>query len=265
MRCVVAGDLHPKDLWGLCDGERQVAPMQGEMLRVVESQEQVATTALVDDLAEQALLEGMLDASKPARRPGTERMHDLLATPFRYPPLGYGSRFGRRFEPSLFYGARRERTALSETAYYRLVFWTAMAEPPPSGRLLTQHTLFSVRFRSKRSLRLQDVPCDDHRPDLIDPADYRVTQALGSAMRSAGVEVFSYLSARDPEQGLNFALFVPEALVSRKPLAQQSWLCETRAGRVSFRPGLGMEMPSAVLAFATEVFCVDGRFPLPVD
>lgn len=87
------------DLWQTCDGKRRIAPMHGELVRVVENQEQIATTALVDDLQEQALLEEMLDDAKPRRRPGTEGLHYLLATPFRYPPLRHGSRFGQRSEP----------------------------------------------------------------------------------------------------------------------------------------------------------------------
>jgi hypothetical protein len=72
---------------------------------MVESQQQIATSSLVDDLAEQALLEELIERSKPPLRSGTERLHYLLATPFRYPPLRHGSRFGGRFEPSLLYGA----------------------------------------------------------------------------------------------------------------------------------------------------------------
>ena len=31
------------DIWQLCDGERQVRPLRGKLLRMVESQAQVAT------------------------------------------------------------------------------------------------------------------------------------------------------------------------------------------------------------------------------
>ena len=50
------------------------------------------------------------------RPPGHERLGRfdyLLRAPWRYPPLRWGSRFGRRFEPGLFYGA------LSEEALFR--------------------------------------------------------------------------------------------------------------------------------------------------
>ena len=70
--------------------------------------------------------------ASPRCRTGGADSHYLLATPFRYPPLPYGSRFGSRFEPSLFYGARSASTALAESAYYRFVFWSGMATPPPA-------------------------------------------------------------------------------------------------------------------------------------
>jgi hypothetical protein len=91
------------------------------LLRIVESQEQIAMLSLVDDLAEQAVLEDLLEQTKPPLPAGAERLHDLLSTPFRYPPLRHSSRFGQRFEPSLFYGVRRLPTLLTSfTAFARI-------------------------------------------------------------------------------------------------------------------------------------------------
>ena len=56
----------------------------------------IATRKLVDSLAEQELLEKLLEGAKPPA-PGA-RVHYLLSTPFRYPPLPHGSRFGRATE-----------------------------------------------------------------------------------------------------------------------------------------------------------------------
>lgn len=246
------------DLWGACQGGVAPGPLAGELVRVVESQEQVATNALVETLAEQAQLEALLEAAKPARPPGTEGLHYLLATPFRYPPLRHGSRFGSRFEPSLFYGAHTLQTALAETAYYRLLFWTGMQDPPPSGRLVTEHTAFGASYRSERGLRLQDPPCDRFRERLADPASYADTQPLGRALRAAGVQAFEYVSARDPQGGINVALFTPAAFAVARPTHQQAWLCETRAGSVSF---LGAE--GGVLRYPLAQFLVDGVLPRP--
>ena len=247
------------DLWAACEQTLRIHPLAGELLRIVESQEHVATLSLVDDLAEQAVLEELLEQAKPPLPAGTSELHYLLSTPFRYPPLRHGSRFGRRFEPSLFYGARQLPTLLAEAAYYRLVFWTAMADPPPSGRLRTQHGVFRARFRGERGARLQEPPCAAHARALRHPSDYGPTQRLGSALRRAGIDAFEYPSARDRGAGLNVALLHPAALVSRRPLDLTRWLCETRAEQVTFAP----EATSALCRFALTDFTVDGRLPLP--
>ena len=84
------------ELWRECRGEQAIAPLRGKLVRLVESQEQVATLQLVDTLEEQALLEELIETSKPHLPPSSETLHYLLKTPFRYPPLRWGSRFGRR-------------------------------------------------------------------------------------------------------------------------------------------------------------------------
>lgn len=134
-----------------------------------------------------------------------------------------------------------------------------MATPPPSGRLLTQHTVFRARYRAERGLRLQGPPCAEHEPALRHPTDYAPTQRLGRALRDAGVALVEYRSARDPAGGINVAVFEPTALVSRRPLDPQAWLCETRADRVVYSGPRGR----AVHAFALTLFAVDGRLPLP--
>lgn len=72
----------------------------GRGWRAVEAQHQIATMALVQGrLADQALLEEMLDAAKPPAPKATAGLHWLLSTPFRYPPPAGGSRFRRRASP----------------------------------------------------------------------------------------------------------------------------------------------------------------------
>ncbi len=149
------------DVWAACSERVTPVTLRGTVLRLVESQEQVATHSLVRTLAEQALLEDLIEASKPQRPGPAIRLHYLLATPFRYPPLPWGSRFGRCFEPSLFYAARTADTVLAESAYYRFVFWSGMAVPP-SAPLDTRHTLFSVAVGTRRGLQLQQAPFEAH-------------------------------------------------------------------------------------------------------
>lgn len=238
----------------------EVAPVElaGTLLRLVESQEQVATNQLVGSLERQALLESMLEATKPPLRRGSESLHYLLATPFRYPPLKHGSRFGTRSEPSLLYGSLEVRTVLAEAAYYRFVFWHGMARPP-AGKLDTQHTLFGAAYRTARGLRLQAAPFDRHRAELASPSDYHASQAAGSAMRAAGIEAFEFVSARDPEAGINVALFTPRALARPDPVSQDAWLCELSGERVRFRAARGREVHD----FPLGLFAVAGRLPWP--
>ena len=106
---------------------------------------------------------------------------------------------------------------LAESAYYRFVFWSGMATPPPAS-LQTRHTLFRVNVATDRGF----ASCKPRRsmsspPSLTDRRRYTATQALGTAMRELGIEAFEYRSARDPDGGIDVALFTPVALASRSP------------------------------------------------
>jgi hypothetical protein len=172
--------------------------------------------------------------------------------------LRHGSRFGRRSEPSLLYGSLALPTLLAEAAYYRFLFWSGMAEPPPQ-RLTSQHAVFEARYATEQGLQLQSAPFDRHRTALRDPADYSVCQALGSAMRSAGVEAFEFVSAREVTAGLNVALYTPTALADQRPGHTEQWLAETTADQVSFHSqGAGMN-----LTYPRRQFEVDGKLPQP--
>jgi hypothetical protein len=244
--------------WQACLADRQPVELAGVLLRLVESQEQVATSQLVGSLERQAVLEDMLEATKPRLRKGTESLHYLLATPFRYPPLKHGSRFGTRSEPSLFYGSLEIRTVLAEAAYYRFVFWHGMARPP-AGKLDTQHTLFGAAYRTGQGLQLQEPPFADHRAAFASPSDYRASQALGAAMRTADIEAFEFVSARDLQAGINVALFTPKAFAKKDPVSQEAWQCELTGEYVRFRAARGRD----ILDFPLAIFQVAGRLPWP--
>lgn len=232
--------------------------LAGTLRRLVESQEQVATARLVSSLTRQAQLEEMIESTKPALRPGTENLHYLLAAPFRYPPLKHGSRFGRRSEPSLFYGSLETRTVLAEAAYYRFVFWYDMATPPP-GKLDTQHTLFGAQYRTERGLKLQEALFAEYKAVLTHRADYSQTQALGTHLRAASIEAFEFMSARDPDHGINVALMSPAVFANPQPIFQEAWLCELTAEYVRFKAAHGKE----VYDFAVKTFQVNDRLPRP--
>ncbi|MGB6006864.1 RES family NAD+ phosphorylase [Castellaniella sp.] len=246
-------------IWAECDGPRQVRPIQGTLYRLVESQEQIATLGYVDTLEEQAVLEALLDAAKPDWPAASGRYHYLLRTPFRYPPLPWGSRFGARHEPGLLYGGLGRRTTLAEAAYYRFIFRQSMTGPAPKDELISQHTLFTASYRTERGVRLQAPPFDRFGPSLMHPSDYTATQRLGADMRVAGVQAFEYASARDPGHQPCVGLFTHQALAGAKPLTQASWLCELREREVSFKP---LADP-LVVTYRLDDFLVDGVLPRP--
>jgi hypothetical protein len=248
------------DIWAACREAVVPSSLEGELIRVVESQEQIATRTLVDDLAEQALLEDLLEMSKPPAPADSSHLDYLLSSPFRYPPLEYGSRFGTRREPSLFYGALDIAPALAETAYYRLVFWSGMLIPPPAGRLTTEHTLFAASYATRRGLRLHEPPFSAYTAALVNPKSYRDTQLLGGNMREAGIEAFIYRSARDPDEGLNIALFSVAAVARPTPLWKQSWLCDTRNEEVAF-----YNKTQGTRLYQRAQFLVDGVLPSPPE
>ena len=57
---------------------------RGRVIRVVEAQHRIATNRLAATGADQALLEGLADAVKPARHTAAQRLPWLLAAPCRY-------------------------------------------------------------------------------------------------------------------------------------------------------------------------------------
>ncbi len=230
----------------------------GTLLRLVENQEQKVTVKLVDSLAEHELLESLLDESKPvwAADPVLQRLDYLLRTPWRYPPLRWGSRFGQRFEPSLFYGSVSRAALFAEAAYYRLVFLAGM-KTPFSDRVISQHTLFAASYQSERGIDLTSEPFAKHETVLRHKADYRPCQALGSELREAGIEVINYRSARIDGDARNIALLHPRALRSRKHRNPQHGLCDTRVDGVTFRFG------DDLYEFPRDAFLFQGRFPQP--
>nr|WP_284041607.1 RES family NAD+ phosphorylase [Halomonas olivaria] len=226
---------------------------------MVESQEQVATLDYVDTLEEQEILEALLEAAKPPLPVQEQDLHYLLKTPFRYPPLKWGSRFGRVHEPSIFYGGQKIATTLAESAYYRLVFWYSMDGTAVAESLRSEHTLFSVDYAAKQGVRLNAGAFIDHIEALRHPVDYTHCQSLGSVMRVAGVEAFEYASARDQQGGTCVGLFTPAALTQHQPGEMSAWFCITTASQVSFK----RKDASGVMIYPLDDFLYNGVLPFP--
>jgi hypothetical protein len=244
-------------IWTQCAGRTRVRPLAGEAWRVVEPQHLVATRKLVDSDAEQQLLEELIEATKP---PLPDRRLDyLLTTPFRYPPLRYGSRFGTRAQRGIWYGSVAQRTAFAETAYYRLLFLEGTRAP--LAPLMVELSAFRASFRTEHGVDLAALPFAEHRDRISSPVSYRESQRLGYEMREAEVSAFRYWSARDRQGGLNVGLFTPKAFSSRKPTVPETWACVVASDGVEMTKKDVFARTS--FRFPRSEFEVEGRLPAP--
>jgi hypothetical protein len=225
---------------------------------VVEAQHQVATRKLVDSAEEHALLEELIDRVKPPDQ-SSGRLHYLLFTPFRYPPLAHGSRFGSRQERGIWYGALDRATAFAEVAYYRLLFLEGTRAE--LGTVATALTAFTARVRTTRGVDLAAPPFDAHRRAIASPSSYGASQALGAAMRAAGIEAFRYPSARDTGGGINVGIFLPAVFGNTKPRSFETWHCAASRERVDVTPGDYFRQ--GTYTFPRSQFLVRGVLPAP--
>lgn len=233
----------------------QARPASGLCWRVVEGQHHVSTLALVDTLAEQARLEQLIEATKPALPPECRDLDYLLFTPFRYRPYPHGSRFrAAGASPGVFYASAQVETAIAEAAFYRLLFFAeSPATPWPVNA--SEHTAFSVRYGGTKTIDLTRPPLARQRRLWMHPTDYAPCQALAERARMAGIDLIRFASARDPEQRLNVALLTCRAFRSKAPLERQSWrLRLSTSGAQALR-----EFPRTSLDFGRDAFAADPR------
>jgi hypothetical protein len=247
------------DIWTRCEGDKQLQSFDSLAYRIVESQEKVATMSLVDTSAEQLLLESLLEYSKPASAT-SDKLHYLLSTPFRYPPLAHGSRFGVKSQGGLFYASLSTTTTLAECAYYRFVFWYGMEIPPPAQRIMSDYTSFAVSVATHQAILLHQEPFLSYREQISHPANYQHSQQLGESMREADVEACSYFSARDQHNGINIGLFSPKALKSREPQSKKLWSCVVTENQVSF---IQLHATAEAYNFPLSDFLYNDSLPMP--
>lgn len=246
-----------KSDWSEIVSQATKAPLSGALWRVVESQIDIATNDLVDTLEEQAALEIMLEDSKPPVPEVASDIDYLLATPFRYPPLNWGSRFGSKNEASLYYGSQEYATAFAELAYYRFVFRSAMDTEFPNPRISTNHTLFSANYEFLPGIDLTVAPFRNYSSLLADKSNYSASQSLGQVLRSENIQGFYFLSARCPDKGTNIAIFTPQGLRSKAPELRYQCYCEMIKNQVTIK------LNEELFVFPRAVFLVKGQLPAP--
>ncbi len=246
-------------IWTQCAGDSEIRPLRLVPWRVVESQHEVSTRKLVDSAAEQELLEELIDLVKPPAQVGG-RLHYLLFTPFRYPPLRHGSRFGTRQERGIWYGSEQQRTAFAEVAYYRVLFLEGTRAA--MDMVTTALTAFTVRMRSTHGVDLDAPPFAAHRQTIASPVSYADAQALGQAMRGAGVELFRFPSARDTDGGANVGAFTPAVFHAATPQHFQRWHCTATREVVDFTRG-DLTGTRETHQFERAQFLLADRLPAP--
>ncbi len=225
---------------------------EGRCWRLVEAQNRVSTLALTDSLDEQALLEELIDDTKPVIPEACRHIDYLLATPFRYGPVyPHGSRFrsaGRT--PGVFYAAQLATTAVAEIAFYRLLFFAESPGTPwPAGT--ADYTGFAADLATDRLLDLTVEPLVRDSALWSHLTDYQPCQALAGVARTAGCQVIRYRSVRDPGGGANLAVLSCSAFARPYPVDRQTW--RLRLGRHGVQalceyPRLAIEFPPGTFA-----------------
>lgn len=244
------------NLWEECQGKKYITSIDISVWRVVEDQSKSSTRKLVTTSQKHGILEAMLEATKLPLVSELTNLHYLLFTPFRYPPLEYGPRFGRNHERSILYAAHNLMTALAEVAYYRLAFNKAARRT----QIKTEYTSFQIKVTTKLGLDLTVPPFDRHKDNISSPISYQHSQSVGTSMRNASIEAFHYYSARTPFPNKNTGIFSPTAFRDNSEIERSfvSWNCFSSQDTVEFSKKLSNKPPKI---FKDEDFFVNGEFP----
>jgi hypothetical protein len=198
--------------------------LAGICWRLVEAQYHVSTLKLVDSVAEQELIEDLIEMTKPPLPLECRDLHYLLSTPFRYGAVyPSGSRFRRAgMTEGVFYASETPKTAVAEMAFYRLLFFAESPNTPWPANA-AEYTAFSTEYRTKKAIDLTKGKYGADRTKWTHVTNYSHCQALAEIARAARIELIRYASVRDPGHGVNFALLTCRAFAHPKPTDQQTW------------------------------------------
>jgi hypothetical protein len=228
--------------------------------RAVEAQHRVSTMKLVDSLDEQAALERILDATKPAVPAESLQLHYLLFSPFRY---ARSNRFPSRFRRAgsaegVFYASASPETAVAEIVFYRYLFYAESPGTKLPGNP-AEYTAFAVQLRADPALDLTRPPMSAYRDAWLDPGDYSQCQSLADAARAEHMQAICYASVRDLLHRLNFAVLTPLAFAGPAPVAFQSWRILLGADSALAK----CEAPDIGMTLRRRDFDVEPRLSLP--
>ena len=219
-------------IWNECQGMKFCRCLDLEAWRMVESQHISSSRDLVESREEHDILESLLENSKPQIE---NNKHYLIFTPFRYPPLRYGSRFGNTFEPSLWYGSINLYTALAEVAYYRLKFFDDTFANLEYIEI--SMTAFKANIQTENGIELTEQPFETYQDKISNKTSYAYSQELGTEMREAKIEAFIFTSARDRKAGKNVAAFTPKVFKMKDKQYisnMQNWRCIANKNVIEF-------------------------------
>lgn len=219
-------------IWTESEGIKSVKSLNLEPWRMVESQHISSSRDLVDSRGEHDLLEELLENSKPSI---ANNKHYLIYTPFRYPPLKYGSRFGNTYEQSLWYGSINLLTALAEVAFYRLKFFADTSADLEYIEI--PMTVFKAYIQTENAIDLTIPHFKKYQDKISNKTSYADSQKLGSEMRDANIEAFIFTSARDKTFGKNVAVFTPDVFKMKDNqyiTGMQNWRCIANQNIIEF-------------------------------
>lgn len=234
----------------------ELRPYSERVWRLVEAQHRVSTLKLVDTLAEQALLEDVIEATKPRIPAECAHLPYLLASPFRYePPYPQGSRFRRAGRtPGVYYASETPETAVAEMAFYRLLFFAESPGTPWPGDL-ADYTAFCTAIASDHALDLTAPPLVADAAVWTHPTDYDPCQSLAEAARAAGARILRYRSVRDPSGGRNVAVLTCAAFAETQIGERQTWRMRLSPSGVQ----AVCDFPDRRLDFPPDTFAEDPR------
>lgn len=218
-------------MWTSTELASEHRPYRGRVWRVVEAQHRISTNRLATNLDDQHTLELLAEEVKPHIPESARHLHFLLASPFRY-GHNQASRFRRAGEkPGIFYASEKENTAIAETAYWRLRFFSrSPGFTPPSTT--TEYTSFTVKLDVLRGIDLTVPPFNASADLWNDHTDYSACQELAGAARDAGTQSIRTGSVRDPAHGCNIVVLDPTSFAENFPHTGNTWHMRFEAGRL---------------------------------